>query len=430
MKLLFAGAVVALAVVAWLSWGLGDGTRITVVLFGDADEVAGYGELVERFEDEHPDITVDLAPAATQDELMAKLTTAFAGGQPPEVFLLNFRFYGQFAAQGAIDPVQPYLDASDVLDEDDYYPAPLDAFRFDGRNLTCMPQNLSSLVVYYNRDLFEQHGLEEPWEGWTWDDLLATAEALTDDDTYGLGMPPLLPRVAPFVWSNGGEMTDDDLEPTVLTLDDGGPAREALDWFLDLSTEHGVVPPDREELSEDAMSRFMRGGLGMYLNSRVAVPTLRNIDGFDWDVGPLPVAPGGDPVSILHSDAYCMSTGSDHPDEAWRFVEFAMGPVGQEILAASGRTVPSRRDVANADVFLEPDLPPSRSQVYLDAADHLRATPSTGAWARLEREANQVLEELYYGRIDRDEGVELLVEQSRELLSRPVGDVGGGATDG
>jgi multiple sugar transport system substrate-binding protein len=402
--------------------GDGDGARITVVLFGDAIEVAGYRDLVDAFTEAEPDIEVALSPVATQDDLMARLTTSFAGGNPPDVFLLNFRRYGQFAAQGAIDPVQPHLDRSDVLDEDDFAEVSMDAFRFDGEELTCMPQNLSSLVVYWNRDLFEAAGVPAPEAGWTWDDFLAAAQALTDPstDTYGLGFRPMLVRLAPFVWSNGGELVDDEDRPTRLLLDEGS-AREALDWFLDLSAVHGVVPPDAEELSEDSEARFLRGRLGMHLNSRVAVPTLRQIDDFDWDVAPLPVAPGGEPASILHSDAYCMGAGAGHPEAAWRFIEFAMGEEGQTILARSGRTVPSRRDVASSPTFLEPALPPASSQVFLDVEPTLRATPRTGTWSRVEKEGDALLLELFYGRVEREAGLQRLLDETTPLFALEVG---------
>ncbi|MFI7617357.1 ABC transporter substrate-binding protein [Nonomuraea terrae] len=407
--------------------GCGGGNRtedqdgITVVLFGDAEEIAGYRSLVDAFTDAHPDVAVTLSPVASQDELMARLTTSFAGGQPPDVFLLNYRRYGQFAAQQAIEPVQSYLDRSTALNESDFSPQALDAFRFDGKALTCLPQNMSSLVVYYNADLFTAKGVPLPKAGWTWDDFLSAARALTGDGKYGAGVEPSIARLAPFVWSNRGEFVDDPTRPTALTLTGDPATRTAVDWFLDLQLKHHVVPPDAEEQSESSEARFLRGTLGMYLNSRVAVPTLRTIDGFTWDAAPLPVAPGGVPASILHSDAYCMSAGLPDHDDAWRFIEFAMGEQGQRILADSGRTVPSRLDVANSPAFLDPAKPPKSSQVYLDAEPHLRATPRTGTWSRVERETDALLEEVFYGRVGREEGLRNLEEKIRPLFTLPVG---------
>ncbi len=100
-------------------------------------------------------MTVKLIEASDRDDLLARLSTSFAGGSPPDLFLLNYRFYGQFAARNVLEPIEGRLEGSDAFDEADFYPQALDAFRFDGE-LVCLPQNISSLVVYFNRALFRQ----------------------------------------------------------------------------------------------------------------------------------------------------------------------------------------------------------------------------------------------------------------------------------
>jgi multiple sugar transport system substrate-binding protein len=156
----------------------------------------------------------------------------------------------------------------------------------------------------------------------------------------------------------------------------------------------------------------------MYLDSRKAVPSLRTIDGFTWDVGPLPVAPGGAPSTVLHSDAYCLSRDGD-PAAGWRLVEFAMSERGQTLLAESGRTVPSRRDVSTSPAFLDPEQPPASAQVWLDAADVVRPLPVVPAWSRVEKEGDELLEAVYYGRTGREEGLRRLEETAAELLRTP-----------
>ena len=71
------------------------------------------------------------------------------------MFLLNYRFYGQFAARDALEPLEERIEDSDEFEPDHFYPQALEAFRWQGV-LTCLPQNVSSLVVYYNRDLFRR----------------------------------------------------------------------------------------------------------------------------------------------------------------------------------------------------------------------------------------------------------------------------------
>lgn len=410
-------AAVVLAACAGAGGASSGAATIQLTLFGDPTETAGYNKLISAFAATDPGVTVNLVPVAEQDELLAKLTTSFAGGKPPDTFLVNYRSYGQFADQGALAPVQPYLDASAAISEDEFADTALEAFRFDGETLTCMPQNVSSLEVYYNADLFAEVGLEPPAAGWTWDGFLAAAKTLTDGDQYGVGIEPSLIRLAPFVWSAGGEIVDDPANPTMLTLDEPA-ARKALDFFLDLQLVHHVAPPEREELSLDAQSRFLEGKLGMYLDSRKAVPGLRTIEDFEWDVAPLPVAPGGEPATILHGDAYCIAEASAHKDQAWKFIEFAMGDKGQRILAESGRTVPSRLSVAQSDAFLESGQPPASSSVFVDEIPHIRSVPHTATWSQVEKEGDNVLAALFYGRVDREAGVRQLIESTKALFVR------------
>ena len=64
---------------------------------------------------------MSLIEASDRDDLIARLSTSFAGGTPPDLFLLNYRFYAQFAAQGRAGADRPYVDDSDVFEEDDFY---------------------------------------------------------------------------------------------------------------------------------------------------------------------------------------------------------------------------------------------------------------------------------------------------------------------
>ncbi|MDT8305466.1 MAG: extracellular solute-binding protein, partial [Anaerolineae bacterium] len=178
------------------------------MVFGDPAERAAYAELVSAFHDAHPAIEVTLRHVPAAAAYRTRLATDFAAGTPPDVFLINYRRYAAFAAADLLEPVESYAAASPRVDLDAFYPAALAAFRWQGE-LTCLPQNISSLVVYYNADLFRAAALPLPSDDWTWDDFVAAARALTQDhdgdgrvDQYGLGVEPSLYRLAPFIWMN------------------------------------------------------------------------------------------------------------------------------------------------------------------------------------------------------------------------------------
>ena len=417
--------VVAFVVIA-MGCGAGSGgqdMRITVMVAGDAEEIEAYRAVVDAFDASQDEIDAELLPFAERDELIARLSTSIAGGQPPDLFLMNYRYYGQFAARGALEPIGPYVRDSAAFSSEDFFDTAMTPFEWDGEQM-CLPQNVSSLVVYYNADLFEAAGAALPKDGWTWNDMVSAAEQLTRDDdgdgttdVYGLGVEPEVIRIAPFVWSNGGTLVDDEASPTSFALD--ASAVVAMQRFFDLRTVQGVTPTDEEAESEDLENRFLNGRLGMLMESRRVVPTFRTIEAFTWDVAGLPAF--GSPVSVLHSDAYCMTADSDAKDGAWRFMEFALGPEGQRITSEAGRTVPSLRSVAGSDAFLDPDADPAHAQVFLDQIPSLRAVPVISTWPEIEDTANGLLEEAYYGGGRALEVAVELATQTRDQFARAEG---------
>ena len=398
--------------------GVGDRVTISFLAEGEAEEIEAYEDIVAAFEDAQDAIHVELRFADEGEELLEQLSTALAGDAPPDIFLMNYRDYGQFAARGAVQPVEDRLASSSVLYAEDFYDTAMEPFKFDGTNQTCIPQNASSLVVYYNADLFEAANLDLPATGWKWEKFLQDAVQLTRGDVYGAGVDPELIRMAPFIWSNGGQVVDDEADPTRLALD-GRLSTQATQRFFDLRGAYGVSPPAEVADASPLEEQFLEGTIAMYLDSRKVVPTLRTITDFDWDVAPLPVVK--EPVSILHSDAYCMTAASDHQDEAWTFMEFALGSEGQQIAAETGRTVPSLRSVAESDVFLDPSNEPSNSRVYLDNIPLLRAVPNIGPWAEIEEMANGLIEEGYYSNAEAAEVAREVVTQTQPLFARDEG---------
>ena len=399
----------------------GASSEVSFMVFGDPAELAAYQSLTDAFEAEHPDIDIKLIHIPSPADYRLRLGTDFAAGDPADIVLINYRRYAPFAAMGVLEPLAPYLRESDVIDDADFFPQASDPFRWRGQ-LMCVPQNISSLVVYYNKDLFDTAGLAYPADDWDWDDFLATASALTLDldgdgrtDQYGLGTEASIFRVAPFIWQNGGELVvlGDGDQPILLALD-SRPAREAIEWFVDLQVEHGVVPDAINEAAENSESRFLNGRTAMFLNSRRGVPTYRRIDRFDWDVAALPRKE--QTAGILHTDAYCMAAATEDKDAAWTFIEFANSPPGQAIVARSGRTVPSLIEVAASEAFLDPAAKPANSSVFLDTVPTLRAVPVLATWVDVEELAGDELERALFGAAPVDEVITAMIERTRPFF--------------
>jgi multiple sugar transport system substrate-binding protein len=407
-KVIAAGLLVAAAAALAACDGDDEGASrsIDFQLFGDAEELEAYRQLVRDYRRETGRV-VELIEVPDQEGHLAKLITSFGGGDPPDVFLINYRHFSAYAERQALDP------PGDGISQGDFYPQPVEAFTVDGE-LQCVPQNISSLFVYYNRGLFRAAGLDDPARDWTYDDFVAAARQLTDGERHGVGVEPGIVRASAFVWSAGGELVDDTEDPTRFTLDTP-EARRGLGRLLALR-QAGLSPTAEEAASRSLEERFVDGSLAMFLSSRREVPSFRTIERFEWDVAAFPRAERN--FTVLHSDAYCVSRGGD-TEAAHAFVFYAAGPRAQRLLARSGRTVPSRQAVARSPAFLDPSRPPRSSRLFLDAIPRIKRLPTDARWPEAEDAADLAIERMYYGELSVDEAIERIERETGPLLAGP-----------
>ena len=395
-------------------------SNVSFMISGDPHEYAAYQDLVAAFKEANPDVKVELRYVPDDGEYRRRLAADLSANVPADIILLNYRRIADFAANGALEPLDSYLANSETLSLDNLFDPAVKAFQFADQQW-CIPQNISSLVVYYNKNLFDAAGIPYPTNDWTWDDFLNAGLTLTADtngdgvtDQYGAGIDPILYRLAPFIWQLGGELVDDPANPTQLVLD-SPTALAAMQWFVDLQVKHHIVPDAAAEASESDESRFLNGTLGMFFDSRRGTPTMRTISDFDWDVAPLPN--GSTPASILHSDGYCMTADSKDKEAAWRLIEFANAQTGQEVMVTTGRTVPSMRVVAESPAFLEPDNPPANSRVWVDVVPTLRQVPTMPGWVAVEDAASAEIERAFYGQASVEEAAAAAVARTREFFA-------------
>src|SRR5690554_4661888 len=129
--------------------------------------------IVAAFEEENEDVTVQVETVPYAD-YFTKLQTDVAGGTVADTFELNYENFVTYAENGSLAPLED-------IDRDAYNESLLDAFSRDGAQYG-VPTSFSNVVLFYNKDLFEEAGVDTPTNDWTWDDVRTAAEALTDQE--------------------------------------------------------------------------------------------------------------------------------------------------------------------------------------------------------------------------------------------------------
>ncbi|MEZ4517363.1 MAG: extracellular solute-binding protein [Chloroflexota bacterium] len=161
--------------------------ELTYFTFSAApDHLEDLDAMIAAFSEQHPEISVKVETAPF-DDYFTKLQTLIAGGTAPDVFELNYENFVTYADKGILLDLSPLMAADESLDTNIYYPRALEAFTYDGKQ-EGLPATFSTVVMFYNKDLFDAAGLDYPTNDWTWDDVRAAAEQINDPDNGVYGM--------------------------------------------------------------------------------------------------------------------------------------------------------------------------------------------------------------------------------------------------
>lgn len=392
-------------------------TEITFATWGGTEDIAIYEDLISDFEAQHPDIDVTLNHIPSAGDYEQNLATLIAAGNAPDVFFINNLSLPGFAAQGAFLPLGDYVENYDL---DDFFPSHLDAFRYQDE-LVVIPRDISNLVLFYNQDMFEEAGVPLPSQGWTWDDFLSAAQALTQDtdgdgniDQWGFGFSTFYLFWEPWVWSNGGRFfTEDHSE---LTLDEGA-ALEGLQYYVDLRCEENVAPTAEQAADRAAASMFAEGDVAMIVDGRWRVAPLNANEAVDftWDTTLFPTGEAG---SVVDADGsgWGISSSSDNPDAAWEFIEFISSPEAMTRWTEAGIIIPARRSVGITESFAIPNSPPENDLAFIEANETAIPTETFEGWGEFTNLLTEGMSEVWLCNMSAEEGLATVSEDIEDLL--------------
>ena len=372
---------------------------LSVLIYGDKRKVAAYERIAADFEAGEGGVPVKLQVYDDAASAADAALTGLEGGFAPDVFLLDHEYLAQFVDPPYLEPLDGPLEEQGLQFGDDFQRVALTALSANS-GLQCMPAEISPLVVYWNRGLVPRDYLEaqevqfpDGAEGWSWEDFEAAARAVAVVDELGpikgAYVPSDLETVTAFVRSAGGDVVDDEVEPTRLDL----ASDEAVETIRTLATftrDPTLSPTARQLEKKPALEWFADGDLGMYIGTRVDLPRLRTEPGLRFDVVPLPGFGTGQSVSMING--WCVNAESENTDAAIDFISYAVGREGATTAARSVAIVPSRVDVVNSRAFLQPNAQPRSGEVYGASVRRSAPMPFAPGWPAVNRGADIVLQ--------------------------------------
>lgn len=267
--------------------------------------------------------------------------TAFASGKYANVFYIDSSALPDWVEAGVVD-----MGEGKIENPEGFYASLLDVFTYDG-SLYCAPKDFATMGLEYNRDLFDAAGLEYPNSDWTWEDLRAAAEALTDKEAgvIGLVTPTDIERWMPFMYQAGGAIFDAQGD----FIFDSPETLKALEFYVGLVQDGLAGPPSVVDAGWGGEA-FGQGRAAMAMEGGWVIKYL--LDQFpdlNWGVAELPTGDAGK-ATMAFTVCFGVAANNEYPEESWQLVNFLTGEEQQMKLGENGfGSMPAR--IAAADAY-------------------------------------------------------------------------------
>ncbi|GAB3653910.1 ABC transporter substrate-binding protein [Glycomyces tarimensis] len=325
--------------------GVDDGTTLT--MWTRAATEAQSQALVDAYNASHEN-QVELSVIPT-DDYQTRVGTAAGNQELPDLFALDVVFAPNFTSAGA------YLDITDRIDALDFAdalaPSHIEVGTVDDRKYL-VPHTLDLSVLFYNKDLYEQAGLDPEQPPTTLDEFAEHARAIDalGGDVNGTFFGGNCGGCYvftwwPSIWAEGAEVMNEDGTESLL---DSPEAQEVYSIWRGLVEDGAVAPGHEEETGTTWVSLFPEGNIG-------AMPMPSTMLGLmpedlDMGVAPIPGLTGGE-STFVGGDSIGISANSEHPNQAWDFLRWSLEEQQQvELLAANG-DVMARTDLADNEHY-------------------------------------------------------------------------------
>lgn len=328
-------------------------------------------QAVDRYMADNPDVEVEVVPMQN-DPYKTRIRTAMGAGDAPCIF----------PSWGG-GPLYEYVQSEQVLDltpymmADEYYtrflPSSLSNITFDGMMWGVPVENTAVAVIYYNKQIFEEYGLEPPA---TWDELMEVAQTLIDNDVVPFSLANktkwtssmyymyLVDRLGgPEVFASAANRTGGSFEDPVFVQ-----AGEMVQQLVEMGAfNEGFNGLDYDTGQSRMLMYANQAAMELMGTWQISTYKAENPDFYENVLGffPFPAIEGGEgsPTNVVGTvgdNYYHISSGCEYPDEAFELLTYLIDDESVGVRVDDGRIPPV---VGVADMLEDPVLADVMSMV-------------------------------------------------------------------
>ncbi|AFG38819.1 ABC transporter substrate-binding protein [Spirochaeta africana] len=339
--LLIATVLVISAVLVLPAFGAGQTereTHIRIMGYGGQDPAVVQRLLDEVIGQQLTEENIRLTYEPLEGDYNAAFFNALSAGTAGDIFYIPVETAPGIIATGQVLPLDDYVDTSPFID------SLVETYTFDGR-VYGIAKDFNTLAIHYNKDLFDEAGVEYPNAGDTWESLAEKARRVSDlgADVYGIAFPPAYDRFGAFAYATGWEPFDEQgntnlLDPRFVS---------AVEWYTGLVADGVAVMPS--DIGQDwTGGAFATENVGMAIEGAWILGFLRNeAPNIQFGTTFMPIGPSGQRGNFLYTVAYGINANSRNREAAIKVLEALTSPEAQQFILEEGLALPSREELAD-----------------------------------------------------------------------------------
>jgi len=310
-----------------------------------------WAEMYLIFKEQHPDIDVLLRPQP--EHYMDTILAEIGAGTAADVIGVCCQWGPYFIQQGETVDLQPYIDSQLPLDcQDDFAAKQFERWLDGAGHLHLMPKYLGTLVLFWNKDMFDTEGQPYPpasWDSaWTHDEYLAAMGPFCVDSGGGerirwgsWGASVWLDRIQQHIRCWGGHVVDPADNRHCMLAEQPGQA--ALEWWRARVWDDNVIPRRDQVTSYHGGALFPDQSIAMMEDGSWQIRPMVDACSFTWDIAPFPRGPV-EQVTMATTDGWFVWQGTqpEHEDACWELMEFLSSVEYGRALCRHALSQPSR----------------------------------------------------------------------------------------
>jgi multiple sugar transport system substrate-binding protein len=387
-------------------------TTITYFNFTSVpDHVKDINKMVAAFEKKNPSIHVVVQSAAYAD-YFTKLKTRVVARQAPDTFDLNYENFVTYAGAGTLLNLNTVSAKDKTFKKTDYYGKAYDVFSAGGKQFG-LPASFSTVVLFYNKNLFQSAGVATPNASWDWSDEAAASaqlKAKLPAGTFADYQSTQFWEFYKVLGASGGKFLSADKKKALFNKQ---PGVTALNWLVSKEA-NGYMPTKAQMGSLDDGAMFKAGKLAM-LHTGIWMFDAFKDTPFNWDII---VEPGGvTPGNHFFSNAVVVSSKTKKAAAAFKWAKFMTSdPVAVKIRVDAAWEIPATSAKGPLAAYLAKKPPANRAAVF-EALKYPIVPPVIRQQTELQDTVNAWLEKAQNGTISVTEALNSAATAVNSLLA-------------